>query len=124
MVEAALTVLIFFTLVFVTIEFGRALNVYHTITDAAREGARYAVAPFPGTTNYPTAGQVQSFAQNYLNAAAVKGAKVSVSTLTQPVDGVNTTFTQVQITAPYNFTALPFLGKLNLSTTSVMRNEQ
>src|ERR1700745_1811132 len=45
LVETAIVILLFFSLVFATIEFGRAYNIYHTITNAARAGARFSVAP-------------------------------------------------------------------------------
>ena len=44
-VEGAVVSLLLFTLLFAILGFGRAFNIYQVVTDAAREGARYAVAP-------------------------------------------------------------------------------
>lgn len=122
LLEAALTMVIFFTLVFAIFDFGRALNVYHTLTNAAREGARYSVAPFPGTVNLPTTAQVQTVVQTYLAAANVTTATVGVNqTFAGTVNGAPTVFTQVTVSVPYTFIFFPWT--VTLSTDSVMRNE-
>jgi Flp pilus assembly protein TadG len=122
LVEGALTMVIFFTVMFAIFDFGRALNVYHALTDAAREGARYSVAPFQGTATLPTPAQVQTFTQNYLTAANVSTATVTVNqSFAGTVNGVPLVFTQVNVSEPYTFVFFPFT--MTLSTSSVMRNE-
>ena len=54
MVEFAVLAPIFFLLLLGTIDLGRAVYIYNTISDAAREGARAAIpfdTPLPTTTN-------------------------------------------------------------------------
>jgi Flp pilus assembly protein TadG len=61
MVEFAVLAPIFFLLLLGTIDLGRAVYIYNTISDAAREGARAAI-PFdtPLPTNAQVVGAVQS----------------------------------------------------------------
>jgi Flp pilus assembly protein TadG len=61
MVEFAILAPIFFLLLLGTIDLGRAIYIYNTISDAAREGARAAI-PFdtPLPTNANVIGAVQS----------------------------------------------------------------
>ena len=126
-VEAALTMLLLLMFLDAVLEFGRAYNVYHIMTNAAREGARYAVAPAPGTANLPTTGEVQAQVNSFLNSGGVSGATVSVNTTTQVVNTVPLAYTTVQVTAPYNFIVPHLLGigstSVNLSTSAEMRNE-
>jgi Flp pilus assembly protein TadG len=61
MVEFAILAPVFFLLLLGTIDLGRAVYIYNTISDAAREGTRAAVPfdnPLPTTTN--VVGAVQS----------------------------------------------------------------
>ena len=48
-VETAFTVLLLFTFLFAIMEAGRLFNVQETLTDAAREGARFGVTPLTQT---------------------------------------------------------------------------
>jgi Flp pilus assembly protein TadG len=62
LVEAALVMVYLFTLLIGIVWLGRAYNIYATMTRAAREGARYAVAPpcaMCGGT-YPSGGSLSS----------------------------------------------------------------
>jgi Flp pilus assembly protein TadG len=128
-VEAAFTLLILLIFLDAILEFGRAYNIYHIMTNAAREGARYAVAPTPGTSTLPTTGQVQTWVNTFLASGGVQGAAVTVTPTTQTVNNVDLTYTTVQVTAPYSFIVPQLLlgsntyGTVNLSTTSSMRNE-
>jgi Flp pilus assembly protein TadG len=123
-VEAALIMLLFFTLVFSVVELGRVLNVYHTITNAAREGARYSVAPFPGIAGtLPTSANVRAQVCTFLTSASLPCTGITVNqSLVQTVNGISTTFTQVNVSTPYNWLILP-LSPLTLTTQAVMRNE-
>ena len=94
LLEAAITLMLFFTLIFGVLEFGRAYNLYQTITNAAREGARYSVAPFPGTNNLPTIAQVDARVQQYLNSVGARNTTISVNQSTAgTVNGLNVVFT-------------------------------
>jgi Flp pilus assembly protein TadG len=126
-VEAAITMLLLLMFLDGILEFGRAYNVYHVMTNAAREGARYAVAPLPGTSALPTATAVQAEVNSFLASGGVTGATVAVNTTTQTVNAVALTYTSVQVSAPYQFGVAQLLGisnsTVNLTTTAEMRNE-
>ena len=123
LLEGAITLMLFFTLIFGVLEFGRAYNLYQTITNAAREGARYSVAPFSGTSNLPNTTQVQARVQQYLDSVGARNTTISVDqTSAGTVNGANQVYTTVQVTAPYSFIFFPF-GTVNMTTTARMRNE-
>lgn len=120
--EAALTIPLLMTMVFGMVDFGRAFNVYQVVTDAAREGARYSVAPNPGTTILPTPAAVQAYVQSYLDSGSIKGATVNVNqSYGSTVNNVSTMSTEVTVTEPY---ASIFFGfTVNIRSRAVMRNE-
>jgi len=139
MVEAGLTMLLLFVFIFAIWEGGRALQVRQVLTDAAREGARYAVAPLtqtlPGTM--PTQNEIQTFVQAYLEAASVhvnaqcppspSGICVDTTPIsTNASTGVTTSFTMVTVTYPYHIMTLSMFGSFNnmiLTGYSKMRSE-
>jgi len=126
-VEASLVLLIVFMFLDAVLEFGRAYNIYHIMTNAAREGARYAVAPPAGTTTLPTTSQVQDQVNSFLSSGGVSGSTVTVSTIKETVNGADMDLTLVQVTTPYTFFVPQLLGisngTINLTTSSEMRNE-
>lgn len=130
LVEAAVTILIFLTFILAILEFGRAYNIYQITTNAAREGARFAVAPCPklesactfGAGSLPSSAAVQAKVEEFLNSGGIQDATVSVTPTTQTVSGVNMAFTRVDVIAPYSFVYFPF-GTVNLKAEAVMRNE-
>ena len=123
LLEAAITLMLFFTLIFGVLEFGRAYNLYQTITNAAREGARFSVAPFPGTDNLPTTTNVEARVQQYLDSVGARNTTVNVSQNTAGVvNGRNVSYTQVNVSAPYTFLFFPF-GSVTMQTSAQMRNE-
>ena len=123
LLEAAVTLMLFFTLIFGVLEFGRAYNLYQTITNAAREGARFSVAPFPGTNNLPTPANVEARVQQYLNSVGARSTTVSVVQNTAGVvNNTNVVYTTVNVTAPYTFLFFPF-GSVTMQTSAQMRNE-
>src|SRR5262249_47549641 len=79
--EAAVTALTLFTLILGVIDFGRAYSIYQNVTNAAREGARFAVAPDPTTLVLPTATEVQSHVTPFLTSGNISGT-VDVSSTT------------------------------------------
>jgi Flp pilus assembly protein TadG len=123
-VEVAITIMLLFTFIFACIEFGRAYNVFQTITNASREGARYSVAPLPGTNNLPTTDDVKAWTEEFLASANIKDVNVSVTqTVNGPaVGGASTVYTEVTVSASHTFLFFPF-GKVPLSTDARMRNE-
>lgn len=123
LVEAAIALPVLFMLLFGILEFGRAYNLHQVLTDAAREGARYSVAPYYGTTTLPSASDVQAQVQVFLTADNVQGATITVNqTSPVTVNGEPLVYTEVDVTAPYQFVYFPF-GAINLTSRAVMRNE-
>jgi Flp pilus assembly protein TadG len=122
--EVAISIMLLFTLLIACIEFGRAYNIYQTVTNAAREGARYSVAPLPGTTDLPTQSQVEDWVNKFLLGAHISGSTVTVNqTQAGPqVGGVDTVYSQVDVSAPYSFFFFPF-GSVSLTSQARMRNE-
>lgn len=136
LVETAVVIVLFFTLVFATIEFGCAYNMYHSITNAARAGARYSVAPCsyePASCNTVLPGQmvdekaVEKVVTQWLAAANIDSSSSNVVITVQQgqtvtVNNVKLSYTHVHVEAPYSFFFLPF-GPVTLKSDAVMRNE-
>ncbi len=127
LVEAALTMLLLFVFIFAIWEAGRLIQVQQTLTDAAREAARFAVAPLtqtlPGTL--PTDSEIQTMAASYLAAASIRINSSSVL-VERPVVIGETTFTRVRVPYTYRVITLGMFGmlnNLNLAGESIMRNE-
>jgi Flp pilus assembly protein TadG len=129
LVEAAFTTLILFMFVMGILEFGRIYNLYQIATNAAREGARYAVAPFQGTSGLPVSSAVQAVANGFLNSGNACPAHncVAVYPATEVVDGQIFKLTKVTVTVPYTFITPKLFGftntTVNLTTSAMMRNE-
>lgn len=136
LVETAVVITLFFTLVFATIEFGCAYNMYHGITNAARAGARFSVAPCSfqsSPCNTLTPGQmvdetaVEKVVKQWLVAANIDPSSPNVVITVQQSETVNVNnvqlgYTRVHVEAPYSFLFLPF-GPVTLKSDAVMRNE-
>jgi len=136
LVETAVVILLFFTLVFAVIEFGRAYNMYHAITNAARAGARYSAAPC--SYNVAACGaakpgqmmdkaDVESLVKSLLGSANIDPTASNVVVSVQQgeaasVNNVQLGFTRVHVEAPYSFLFLPF-DTVTMKTDAVMRNE-
>ncbi len=138
LVEAAVVIPILLMLLLGIVSFGRAWNVYQTITRAAREGAKAAVLTpcadstyCPGATTYSGTDIWTNFVNPVLQSANLDTTKVTNSSIVyvqldpgNPVPhicGVRLTYEY-----PYTF-SLPFtsinLSTINLSTTVQMRLE-
>ena len=123
--EAALVIPLLLMLLLGIITFGRAYNVYQTITRAAREGARELVmtnCATCGNTAY-TAGQVRTdFVEPAMSASNIDPANISnYTTKYVPLDPNDPTpyicGLQIAFQYPYTF-SLPFTS-LNLSTINL-----
>ncbi len=127
LVETALTVLLFFTFLLAIFEGGRLLQTQQTLTQAAREGARYAVLPFTETANLPTGDEVRTMVRGYLQASAIEVADsdITVEPNVTIASSGGTTFTRVTVNYTYQFLILSWVGltDLPLAGTSLMRNE-
>ena len=125
-VEAALTLLLFFTVLLAIMEGGRFLNVQQTLTNAAREGARLAVAPISQTSTLASDGEIETRVRTFLDASRVSGAVVTVE---RPVvvqaNGVAMQYTRVRVSVPYRVISLAAFSALsvNLTGEALMRNE-
>ncbi|HYG97971.1 MAG TPA: TadE/TadG family type IV pilus assembly protein [Terriglobales bacterium] len=148
LVEAAIVLPLLFMFLFAIIEFGRAFNMYQTMTNAAREGARFGVAPcqsgdteqeacfFEGErfdSGYlPAMTTVTRFVNQYLAAANMQSVSTVVVNRPTPVpqtftvNGVSHTrsyhYLTVDITASYDWLFFPF-PDLALHANSVMKYE-
>ena len=134
LVEAALVLVVFLTFLFGIMEFGRGYNLYQVATNAAREGARFAVAPCSmsptnppcpyGAGTLPTSTDITSKVTNYLASANVRSATVNVDQqFAGTVNGIPLQFTQVRVNVPYTFLFFKSFGSINIKTQAVMRNE-
>lgn len=122
-VEAALTLLMFFTAIFGVIEAGRLMNVQGMLTNAAREGAKTAVLPLRGTGTLAGTAAVQAEVQRCLDSAGIPAASVTVTLTTETVGG--TVYSRVNVQHQYRaLTLLIFNGvQVTLTGTARMRNE-
>lgn len=125
-VEAALTLLLFFTLLMAIMEGGRFLNVQQTLTNAAREGARTAVAPLTQTSTMASDGEIETEVRRFLDAARVSGATVTVQRpIVIQANGVPMECTRVTTSVTYQVFSLAAFSNLsvNLTGEALMRNE-
>lgn len=115
---------IFFPLIFGIFELCRFMNVQGMITNAAREGARLAVAPMQGTSSLPGSSEVEAEVRRFLAGAAIPDAGVTVQVIPQNRNGVQCTEVVVQV--PYSVMSLAmFVPALEVTLTgdALMRNE-
>jgi Flp pilus assembly protein TadG len=119
-VEFALLLPLFITMIFAIIEFGSAWYSKQMLVNASREGARMG-ALFEGVSN----SEVEVFVANVLNQAGYPGAVTVTST---GANGSTGTLVTVSIDGNHD---LPVLGSLvpgvpstmTLNATTVMRHE-
>ena len=128
-VEAAIIIPILLMFLIGILEFGRAYNEYQVLTNAAREAARYAVAPQKGTSNLPT--DAANVATQWAQSAGITLSQTPQVTSTPcgySINGSSQVCTQVVVTAPYNFLAPQLLFgsnsvSISLSSSATMRQE-
>jgi Flp pilus assembly protein TadG len=125
-VEAAIILLVFFMCVFAVFEAGRFLNYRQVLTNAAREGARFAVTPLTGTNTLPTTAEVADRVNTYLASANISAVTPEVDPVSVATGSVLTTYTRVRVEHPYSVITVPgFFDVLevNLAGEALMRNE-
>jgi Flp pilus assembly protein TadG len=127
-VEAAIILLMFFMLLFGVIEAGLFLKTRQALANAAREGARFAVAPYSGTNTLPLTGEITTKVDQYLSAAGITGATVTVTRpiLVATTPDIQTAYTEVTVTKPYQVASVPgffSMLQINLTGRALMRNE-
>ena len=130
--EAAIVLPILLTLLIGTVWMGRAYNVYETMTRAAREGARFAVAPSCATCGNaaPTDSEVTAVIDAALSAANIDPANVNPAiTITrnqvlnlQDPNSVQVSGVVIRFGYPFQF-VVPFTS-LNMSTITISTSVQ
>ncbi|HEV8129772.1 MAG TPA: TadE/TadG family type IV pilus assembly protein [Acidobacteriota bacterium] len=127
-IEAALTLLALFVLLFGIMESGRFLGVYQIATDAAVEGARFAITPVSGTSTLPSQAEISDKVKQKIEAGGIPTQDVTVNinqTLEQQYGVVPTQLTEVQVSVPYHVMSLAMFKDLSITIYSdaLMRNE-
>ena len=125
-VESAIIFLSFFVFLFGIMEAGRFINHRQVLTNAAREGARFAVAPLSGTNTLPSTAEIDAVVEQYLAGANIAGATSSVDPAVSVNTGsLTTTYTRVQVQRPYQVISIPYFNMLEVTLTgeALMRNE-
>ena len=126
-VESAIILPVFFMLLFGVFEAGRFMNTQQVLTNAAREGARYAVTPLTQTNTLPSTGQITTRVNDFLGSASITGATVTVDNAVSVVTGsITTTYTRVRVDEPYQVLTVPgFFSMLQVTLRgeALMRNE-
>jgi Flp pilus assembly protein TadG len=126
-VESAIILLAFFMTVFGIFEAGRFLNTRQVLTNAAREGARLAVAPLSGTNTLPSTSEIQDRVNVFLASANITGATTTVDPAVSVVTGsVTTVYTRVQVQKAYQVVSVPYFFnvlEVTLTGEALMRNE-
>lgn len=138
--EGAVILIMFFILLLGVIEAGRFLSTRQVLTNAAREGARFAVAPTSGTNNLPDETEIKAKVQSFLDAAHVTGTTISTTCPTGATELctiknasmsvttglVTTQYTMVTVSKPYSVITAPGFFKainITLTGTAMMRRE-
>ncbi len=127
LVEAGLTLLLFFVFLVSLFEGGRLLQTQQTLTESAREGARYAVLPLTQTSTLPDCTQVRLMVRTYLQASSIDipDSAITVERDYQPGGTGTTVYTRVRVAYRFSWMLLSLFGvpNVNLSGDSMMRNE-
>ena len=137
--ESAIILIMFFMLLFGVIEAGRFLNQRQVLTNAAREGARFAVLPLSGTNTLPTAAEIQTKVDSFLAASHITGATTTVkcplgavgctstdASMSVATGAVTTDYTEVTVSKDFAVVTIPgFFKALNITLQgkALMRRE-
>jgi hypothetical protein len=133
--EAAVVLPLLFMLLFGIMWFGRAFNIYATVNQAAREGARVAATPTSATvgSTFPNATYIQNNVVNpilsaaHLNPAQVQNFNLQQGIILNPGSPLQEQGMVVSFDYPYNFklngmTCCP--PSLSPITTGIVINAQ
>jgi len=132
LVEMALVLPIFFTVVLGIVEFGRAMMVGQMITNAAREGTRMGI--LDGETNTTVTTWIESFLKDSINVSAADvTVTITVDPATgnpDPVDQIGNALSKdlvtIKVSVPFDKVSyIPgdYLSGKSLSAQSAMRHE-
>jgi Flp pilus assembly protein TadG len=130
MVEMAISIVLLLTVIFGVFEICLALYTYHFISDAAREGSRFAIVrgsacQSPGYECNATPAQIQTYVQN-LGFPGINPSAMTVTTTWAPYANstcvtvtCNDPGNLVTVTVNYKFPlSIPFIPSTNLSMSS------
>jgi Flp pilus assembly protein TadG len=115
LVEVALASTLFLTITFGTIEFGRMILDYNIVSNAAREGVRYAAVRGSSSGRAASAHDVATY------VASRSGGRLSPSNVTVTWPTNNAPGSVVQVQVRYGFTPIVTLLRqtsVNLSRTT------
>jgi Flp pilus assembly protein TadG len=122
-VEFAIIAPVFFLLVFGMIEYGRMVMVQQILTNASREGARFAVVQSADNTT-----AVQNVVEDYLESASIGGTPTI--DVDWPASGGSSSSEPVTVTVSIPFGQVSWLpspmfvdSSMPLTAVSVMRRE-
>jgi Flp pilus assembly protein TadG len=125
-VEGAIVLVVFFMLLLGVIEAGNFLSMRQVLTNAAREGARFAVLPIQGTNTLPNDTEIIARVDRYLVAGHLTGATTTTASVSVVTGPVTTEYTRVTVSKPYSIiTARGFFNKIaiTLEGEALMRRE-
>ena len=115
--EFGLAFLIFFSVVYGVMEFGRLVACYNILSGAVREGARYAAVHGSASGSIATASDIQDVVRKW--SLGMETGSVAVTTTWTPG---NAPGSQVKVTA--NYTVTPFTALILQSGVSVQSSSQ
>ena len=118
LVEFALVGIVFFLLLYGTIDVGRAVWNYNTLAQATREGTRYAIVHGANSSDPSGPGDGQAVSDTVEQFAS--GLDISRLTVqAEWPDGSNVAGSAVRVTSQYNYEPMfNFLGIVSFSMTS------
>ena len=122
MVEFAFISMILFTMILAFLDFGRALYLYNNLTNAAREGARFAAVQFPDPCADETAireraaNRIREFNGNWAADPAQYVDVTCVTSGTGPPTMVTVTIRNYPFRA---ITPLPFLRGVTIGSARI-----
>ena len=122
MLEFALAFLVFFFVLYGTIEFGRIVASYNILSGAAREGVRYATVHGSASGSVATASDIENVVRSW--AIGLDTSSVVVTTTWTPG---NAPGSQVKVKASYTiapFTRLILSDGLTVQSSSQMSISQ
>jgi Flp pilus assembly protein TadG len=113
LIEFSLVALLLCLLLLVFVDFGRMLLIYNGISNAAREGTRYAIvhganrtgSGIDGPSSSSDYSQVQTVVRSFASSAGLSPGDVTVTVTYSPGNNIGDL---VEVTAAYSFS--PFVG--------------
>ena len=101
LIEFALILPLFILMVTVFIDLGRAISLYSQISNAVREGTRYAVVHQSGTTTEQDA--IKGVIDNYMTGVVLDSVTITAPTKITPAVEIVATYFYVPITPGLKF---------------------